>query len=274
MKVLIIEDSRLARLELRQLLLAHPQLNLVGEAADVVSALQLIEQTQPDLLLLDIDLAGATAFDLLAELVFVPKIIFTTAYPDHALEAFNYPTVDYLLKPVTAARLAQALAKLPPSQLVTSQPVTSQADPSQAETGQALSQPIAEQPTDDTSTATRPEQPTERVLQGDSNFVIKDGERYFFLKINDVLWFEAIGNYSKVHLKTAAPMVYRTLGSIEQRLAPGLFFRANRQQLVNFTAIKTLEPSVSGGLVLHLLDGTEVEVSRRQSSELRQQLSL
>ena len=113
MKVLIIEDSRLARLELKELLQAYPQLELVGEAADVPTALKLVAAKQPDLLLLDIDLGGATAFDLLAELVFVPKIIFTTAFAEHALQAFNYPTVDYLLKPVTAERLALALAKLP-----------------------------------------------------------------------------------------------------------------------------------------------------------------
>ena len=93
MKVLIIEDSRLARLELKELLQAYPQLQLVGEAADVPTALKLVAAKQPDLLLLDIDLGGATAFDLLAELVFVPKIIFTTAFAEHALQAFNYPTV-------------------------------------------------------------------------------------------------------------------------------------------------------------------------------------
>jgi two-component system LytT family response regulator len=242
-KVLIIEDSRLARLELTSLLQHWPQLQLMGEAADVPTALSMIASAKPDLLLLDIDLAGATAFDLLAELVFIPKIIFTTAYAEHALQAFNYPTVDYLLKPITAERLAQALAKLP--------------------------LPAA-------SDNQTPELPAvaERLLQADSNFFVKDGERCYFLKISDVRWFEAVGNYSKVHLASAAPLVYRTLASIEQRLAPGLFFRANRQQLVNLTAVVAVEPAISGGLLLRLQDGTEVEVSRRQSTELRQQLSL
>lgn len=243
-KVLIIEDSRLARLELTSLLQHWPQLQLVGEAADVPTALSMIASAKPDLLLLDIDLAGATAFDLLAELVFIPKIIFTTAYAEHALQAFNYPTVDYLLKPITAERLAQALAKLP--LLATSDHRQTSQLPAVAE----------------------------RLLQADSNFFVKDGERCYFLKISDVRWFEAVGNYSKVHLATAAPLVYRTLASIEQRLAPGLFFRANRQQLVNLTAVAAVEPAISGGLLLRLQDGTEVEVSRRQSTELRQQLSL
>jgi two-component system LytT family response regulator len=242
-KVLIIEDSRLARLELTALLQDWPQLQLVGEAADVPTALSMIASAKPDLLLLDIDLAGATAFDLLAELVFIPKIIFTTAYAEHALQAFNYPTVDYLLKPITAERLAQALAKLPLSA------------------------------TSDRQTSELPAM-ADRLLQADSNFFVKDGERCYFLKISDVRWFEAVGNYSKVHLATAAPLVYRTLASIEQRLAPGLFFRANRQQLVNLTAVVAVEPAISGGLLLRLQDGTEVEVSRRQSTELRQQLSL
>lgn len=260
MKVLIIEDSRLARLELKDLLQAYPQLQLVGEAADVPTALRLVAAKQPDLLLLDIDLAGATAFDLLAELVFVPKIIFTTAFAEHALQAFNYPTVDYLLKPVTAERLAQALAKLPlPSQDNGAQ---------QQHTSMQNSTEQNQHEGNNTSN------PPERLLQADSNFFIKDGDDCYFLKISDVRWFEAIGNYSKVHLKSAAPMVYRTLASIEQRLAPGLFFRANRQQLVNLTAVVSIEPSVSGGLTLRLQCGTEVEVSRRQSAELRQQLSL
>ncbi len=245
-KVLIIEDSRLARLELTELLQHWPQLQLVGEAADVPTALQMIETTQPDLLLLDIDLAGATAFDLLAQLVFIPKIIFTTAYAEHALQAFNYPTVDYLLKPVTAERLAQALAKLSLSS-------NSAAAATHAEDGEQSAAPQ---------------------LQADSNFFIKDGERCYFLKISEVRWFEAVGNYSKVQLATAAPLVYRTLASIEQRLAPGLFFRANRQQLVNLSFVVAVEPAISGGLLLRLRCGTEIEVSRRQSAELRQQLSL
>ena len=263
MKVLIIEDSRLARLELKELLQAYPQLELVGEAADVPTALKLVAVKQPDLLLLDIDLGGATAFDLLAELVFVPKIIFTTAFAEHALQAFNYPTVDYLLKPVTAERLALALAKLPLPSLANA----AQATTTQTSTDQG---PADQNPGEESSASN----PPERLLQADSNFFVKDGEDCYFLKISDVRWFEAIGNYSKVHLKSAAPMVYRTLASIEQRLAPGLFFRANRQQLVNLTAVVSIEPSVSGGLTLRLQCGTEVEVSRRQSAELRQQLSL
>jgi two-component system LytT family response regulator len=244
MRYIIVEDSRLARLELKALLQKHPQLQLVGEAANLPDAKDLIEQAQPDLVMLDIDLGGDSAFDLLAQLVFVPRIIFTTAFADHALQAFNYPTVDYLLKPVSESRLAAALAKL-------NWPAAADDDPEAAAT-----------------------QPLTPLLDLDASFFVKDGERCFLLRLGDVELFEAIGNYSKVWAGSQAPLVYRSLGSIEQRLAPGLFFRANRHQLVNLKAIRNIDAWLNGGLLLILASGQQVEVSRRQSSLLRQQLSL
>lgn len=255
MRCVIVEDSRLARLELKALLLAHPNLQLVGEAANLPDAKDLIEQTQPDLVLLDIDLGGDSAFDLLAQLVFIPRIIFTTAFAEHALQAFNYPTVDYLLKPVSAPRLAAALAKL-------SWPV--------AETGSALTAP-ADAESEQTAAEPAPSGP---LLDLDASFFVKDGERCFLLRLGDVELFEAIGNYSKVWAGAQAPLVYRSLGNIEQRIAPGLFFRANRHQLVNLKAIRRIDAWLNGGLLLQLSSGQQVEVSRRQSTLLRQQLSL
>jgi len=250
MRVVIVEDSRLARLELKELLRSHPELTLVGEAANVPDAKLLVEQQQPDLLLLDIDLGGDSAFDLLAQLVFIPRIIFTTAFAEHALAAFDYPTVDYLLKPVSSARLAQAIAKLPG--------LSAAGEPVVAAEPDADAAPVVNGP----------------VLDLDASFFVKDGERCFLLRLGEVELFEAIGNYSKVWAGKQAPLVYRSLGSIEQRLAPGLFFRANRHQLVNLKAISAIEPWLNGGLLLKLHSGQSIEVSRRQSSVLRQQLSL
>jgi two-component system LytT family response regulator len=240
MKVVIVEDSRLARLELKELLKAHPELELAGEAADVATAKTLIEDLRPDLLLLDIDLAGQSAFDLLAELLYVPDIIFTTAFSEHALQAFDYPTVDYLLKPVTASRLAKALAKMAS---------TEKKEPASTE-------------------------PSGQILTLASSFFVKDNEHCYMVCLADVRWFEAVGNYTKVHFKLHAPMVYRALGAVEQRLAAGLFFRANRGQLVNLAHIKAIEPWVNGGLILRLSCDTQIEVSRRQSSLLRHELTL
>jgi len=240
MKVVIVEDSRLARLELKELLKAHPELELAGEAADVATAKTLIDDLRPDLLLLDIDLAGQSAFDLLAELLYVPDIIFTTAFSEHALQAFDYPTVDYLLKPVTASRLAKALSKIAS---------TEKKEPASTE-------------------------PSGQILTLSSSFFVKDNEHCYMVCLAEVRWFEAVGNYTKVHFKQHAPMVYRALGAVEQRLAAGLFFRANRGQLVNLAHIKAIEPWVNGGLILRLSCDTQIEVSRRQSSLLRQELTL
>src|SRR5262249_51728755 len=111
MKALILDDERIARLELRRLLAAHPEVEIIGEAANGDEALALIRKHDPDLLFLDIQMPGMTGFDLLGQLQDVPEIIFTTAYDQHALKAFEVNALDYLLKPIVPSRLTTALQK-------------------------------------------------------------------------------------------------------------------------------------------------------------------
>ena len=111
MKALIVDDERLGRAELRRLLEPHPEVEIVGEARDADEALALIEQLQPDLLFLDIQMPGRTGFELLEQLDRVPLVVFTTAYDDYALKAFEVNALDYLLKPVSPERLEAALAR-------------------------------------------------------------------------------------------------------------------------------------------------------------------
>jgi two-component system LytT family response regulator len=112
MKALIIDDERLARAELRRLLEKHPEVEIVGEARDAEEALSQIGRADPELLFLDIQMPGANGFELLEQLDRVPLVIFTTAYDDYALKAFEVNALDYLLKPVAPERLAAALAKV------------------------------------------------------------------------------------------------------------------------------------------------------------------
>jgi two-component system LytT family response regulator len=112
MKALIIDDERLARAELRRLLETHPEVQIVGEARDAEEALQQIGQLEPELLFLDIQMPGRNGFELLEQLDRVPQVIFTTAYDEYALKAFEVNALDYLLKPVAPERLAAAVAKL------------------------------------------------------------------------------------------------------------------------------------------------------------------
>lgn len=231
---LIVEDSELARFELEHQLKAHPQIRLIGQAADVDSAFALIERLAPELVFLDIDLPGGNAFDLLAKLEDVPQIIFTTAYQQFALQAFDVnSTIDYLLKPIEADRLARAIGKL------------------NLEPARVLS-------------ARSPDAP----------IYVKDGERCWLVKPREIRLIEAVGNYSRLYFGAHSPLVYRALGAIETQLDPAMFFRTSRSHLVNLSFVEQIAPWRNGALRLSLKGGTEVEVSRRQSLRLKEMLSL
>jgi len=230
----IIEDSELARFELEHQLKAHPQIRIVGQAADVDSGVALIEREAPELVFLDVDLPGGNAFDLLAKLERVPQIIFTTAYQQFALQAFDVSTtIDYLLKPIEPDRLARAIGKL-------------DLEPDRASVARSPDAPI----------------------------YVKDGERCWLVKPREIRLIEAVGNYSRLYFGTHSPMVYRALGAVEAQLDPAMFFRASRSHLVNLGYVEQIAPWSNGGLQLTLKGGTEVEVSRRQSLRLKEMLSL
>jgi two-component system LytT family response regulator len=237
----IVEDSELARLELKNLLLAHPEINIIAEAEDVDSAVSIISEKSPDLVLMDIDLPGGNAFDILARLAVVPSLIFTTAFDNFALDAFEFNTVDYLLKPIKKERLAKALNKLLSNE----------------------NTKIGEQAIN-----------SEDLLSSDSQFFVKDGEKCWLIKVNDVRYIEAIGNYSRIHFSEHSPMHYSSIQKIEQRLNPKSFFRINRQELVNLNYIDSIEPWITGGLRLTLSCGKELDVSRRQSNNFKNLMAL
>ncbi|WP_019674408.1 LytR/AlgR family response regulator transcription factor [Arsukibacterium perlucidum] len=232
MKVLVVDDSRLARLELAQQLNHISGTSLIGEAANIRQAKQQIETLKPDVVLLDINMPGGDGFKLLEQLDYLPQVIFITAYDHYALKSFEYNALDYLLKPVTLSRLQAAFDKL--------QPVS--------QNGQKLA--LHQQ------------------------FFIKDGENCFFVKLADVICFEAMGNYTRVHLAQATPATYRSISAVAQRLPAEFFFRANRSWIINTQYIKEITPSIAGGFDVLLQNNKQVEISRRQASAFRQQWSL
>lgn len=239
MDIVIVDDSRLARRELAEMLRGHSEQQVVGEAATCAEAVALIDRLEPDLLLLDIHLPDGSGFDVLEQVAYTPKVIFTTAYEQHALRAFEVNALDYLLKPVAAQRLAQALERA-------------------AAVGTAGKRSV--------------QQGGSRSA-GDHLF-IRDGERCHFVRFEDIRLIEVDGNYVRLHFGTTKAMLYRSLNQLESRLDPRMFFRANRQQVVNLQWIAGMESAVGDGLTIRLRDGGEVEVSRRQARELRQQLEL
>ena len=165
-KAIIIDDERLARAELKRLLQDHPEIEIIAEAANVNEGVEKIGDMSPDLIFLDIQMPGKTGFDLLTELDKTPQVIFTTAYDEYALKAFEVNALDYLLKPVEPLRLADALQKLE---------YTEEKEPS----GSPLSS-----------------QGVNRGILGENDQVfVKDGERCWFVKLN-----ETMPRYFSVHI--------------------------------------------------------------------------
>ena len=234
MKAIIVDDERLARMEMRRLLAAHADLEIVGEASDVASAKAMVEELAPDLVFLDIQMPDGTGFELLAQLGDAPDIIFTTAFDSYAMQAFEANALDYLLKPIEPGRLALALQKVskPPS-----------------------------------STAERP-------VQRDSKIFIKDGERCWFVKLEAITLLESEGNYTRVYFDGNRPLLLRSLNQLEQRLDPALFFRASRRHIVNLDHVANVSPSSTGALTLQLNDGLLIEMSRRRALEFKQLMHL
>ena len=240
MRALVIDDERLARTELRRLLQAHPEVEIVGEAADADDAETLISDTKPDLLFLDIQMPGRNGFELLASLAKPPRVIFTTAYDEYAFRAFEFSAVDYLLKPVDAGRLAHALERL-------QQP----ARETRAERGEAT-----------------------RRLGEDDQVLVREGESCWFVKMRDIRLLESEGNYTRVHFGEQRPLLPRSLNTLEERLDPHVFFRANRQHIINLRCVEKIEPWFSGGLLVQLSGGAKIEMSRRQGQRFRELMSL
>lgn len=244
MRAILIDDERLARTELRKLLQEFPEIEIVDEASNAEEGLQKIENHNPDLIFLDIQMPGKTGFDLLSELDHAPQVIFTTAYDEYALKAFEVNALDYLLKPVEPRRLADAVEKLKKS-------------------GTA-------------HTAERPHLPTENnsILNENDQVFVKDGERCWFVKLGEVRLFESVGNYAKVFFGANKPLILKSLNALEERLDEKVFFRANRKHIVNLRMIDKIEPYFNGGLLLELKGGEKIEVSRRQTVKFKEMMSL
>jgi two-component system, LytTR family, response regulator len=234
-KALIIDDERLARNELKKLLAEFPEVEVIGEAANASEGIEKIELLSPDLIFLDIQMPGKTGFEMLEELDRAPHVIFTTAYDEYALKAFDVNALDYLMKPVEPKRLGDALQKL-----------------KQAEEKEAAAAMLSGY----------------RSLLSESDQVfVKDGERCWFVKLGEVRLFESVGNYAK-------PLILKSLNSLEERLDEKVFFRANRKHIINLRMIEKVEPFFNGGLILDIKGGEKIEVSRRQAVKFKEMMSL
>jgi two-component system LytT family response regulator len=201
--------------------------------------------SKPDLIFLDVQMPGETGMEFLESLEPpAPYVIFTTAYDEFAVKAFELNALDYLLKPVDPARFGAAIEKLRTK-------LSGVPDP----TG-SLKAP-----------------PRDRLAAEDKVFV-REGDRCWFVEVKAIRLLESEGNYTRVFFDHAQPQLFRSLNAMEERLDPKYFFRANRRQIINLAWIDAIEPWFSGGLLVQLKGGAKIELSRRQAQEFREKMSL
>ncbi|MGM0579354.1 MAG: LytR/AlgR family response regulator transcription factor [Bacteroidota bacterium] len=239
MKVLIIDDERLARKELSNLLAEYKDIEILGEAANADEAEEMIDKLNPDLIFLDIQMPGRTGFELLESLEKTPKVIFTTAYDEYALKAFEFNALDYLLKPIEPKRLTESINKIRKEV---------EAQEEQNKKGNQLT-------------------------VNDQVFV-KDGDNCWFVKLKDVRLFESDGNYIKVYFDKNKPMIHKSLNALDEKLDNKHFFRVSRKHIINLEWIDEIETWFNGGLMVKLKGGDKVEVSRRQATKFKDLMSL
>lgn len=238
MRTIIVDDERLAREELKTLLADYPEIEIIGEYKNTIEARAAIEKDAPDLVFMDIQMPGETGLELLEKIKNPPRTVFVTAYDEYAIKAFELNAYDYLMKPIDPERLSEVYKRLTEE----NQTPASVVNNDKLKSG-------------------------ERVL-------IKDGEKVWFIKVDEIRYFESEGNYVKVHFEKFRPLILRSLNSLEERMDEKMFFRANRKFIINLQHVVNIENWFNGGLQIELSCGTKIEISRRQTIRFKDQFSL
>lgn len=237
MRVLIVDDEKLAREELSRLLKDIPEISIMGEASNAMDALLMIAQEKPDLIFLDVEMPGMSGFEMLEKLPLPhPEVIFTTAYEEFALKAFRVEAVDYLLKPIDPQQLAEAVARLEVDGVAGKRP-----------NGDGL-------------------------LKPEDRVFVRDGARCWFVKVGTIRLLESEGNYTRLYIGNDKPLVYGALKAFQARLDPNHFFRANRTQIINLANVDKVGMGISDELVATMQDGVQVAMSRRMAQAFRDQM--
>lgn len=235
-KTIIIDDERLAREEVKRALSTHPEFVVVAEASNVNDAIVLIEKEQPDLIFLDIHMPEKSGFDLLEELTVVPEVVFTTAYNQYAVKAFEVNALDYLVKPLRDERFTITIEKIKKELSKTD----AKRDP----------------------------------LPMHNKIFVKDGEKCHFIPLTEIRLIESMDNYARLYFGNEKAMIKRSLNLLEEKLDVDVFFRLNRSQIVNIEYIEQIYPLDKSKLKILLTTGEKLEVSSRQSARFKNWNSL
>jgi two-component system, LytTR family, response regulator len=246
-RALIIDDEKLARLRLRRMLSDHQEVEIAGEAKDGREALRLIHTLRPDVLFLDIRMPLLSGFELLRELKPSPIVVFTTAYDEYALKAFEENTVDYLLKPIDKDKLDRAVSKL--------LKIFHGGSPIRVDMEKLI----------------RSLEQKERMIK---RFSVKTGNRFLIVPEDRITYFEAEDKYTFLHTEDGEHIVSFTLRELETRLDPDKFLRVNRSCLVNLEAVSSIHAWFGGRLLLKIKGGKEVIISRMYTGDFKKKIHL
>jgi len=233
-----IDDEPLALQLLADNISKVPYLQLVAACDNAMDAMKILQQQPIDLIFLDIQMPGRNGFQLLESLDSVPFVVFTTAYDEFALKAFEVNALDYLLKPIQPERLSEAVHKI--------------MEKEKAKAGRIH----------------------DKKLGLDDQVFVKDGERCWFVGLANVRMFESDGNYIKVYFDNNKPMIHKSLNALDEKLDERAFFRASRKHIINLSWVDGIETWFNGGLMVKLKGGDKVEVSRRQAAKFKDMMSL
>ena len=248
-RVLVADDEPLARERLRMLLEPEDWLDVVEEVGDGPAAVGAIQKLRPDLVFLDVQMPGATGFDVIDAIgpEKLPFVIFVTAYDKYALKAFDVHAIDYLLKPFDKERFQSALRRAR-QQL-------------ERRSSGELERRLLELVQDLKPASSKIER-----------FVIKSGGRVFFVRAEEIDWIEAAGNYVKLHVGNEAHLFRETMNALEARLNSDTFYRIHRSHIVNIERVRELQPWFNGEYVVFLKDGTRLTLSRGYREKLQERI--
>jgi two-component system LytT family response regulator len=258
--VLIVDDEPLARSGLRRLCERDPEIEVVGECADGRSAVAAIEQVEPDLLLLDIQMPGMDGFEVLRTVGpdRVPQTIFVTAHDEFALRAFEIHAVDYLLKPFSDGRFLDAIAR--------AKHAIRGADDSDLRARLfALLDAVWLEERSGTTPNYKAADPITRPL---SRIAVKERGSVFLLKVDEIEWIEAADYCAKLHVSNRVHVIRESMKSLEARLDATRFFRVSRSAIVNLDRIREIQPFARGAQIVILKSGTQVTLSRSRREAL------
>jgi two-component system LytT family response regulator len=230
-KVILVDDERLSREELKRALNGYEEFVIIGEAENADDAKNLIETEMPDLMFLDIQMPEKSGFDLLESLDNVPAVLFTTAYNQYAVQAFEVNALDYLMKPIREERFAKAIEKI----------------------REAINQKSS----------------LNNSVTKDRKIFIKDGEKRFFIQLDEIYLIESLENYTRLFFQGKKALQRRSLRQWEEMLDETVFFRINRTEIINIEYIQEVNRTTAGRLEVKLKTGELLEVSNRQAIKFK-----